>query len=515
MAKILSTSTLKVRDGNKFVEVAAIQGLDGKVKDVVDATTGESFVGDDGVARVTSGGGGGGTSDHAQLTNRNADNQHPMSAITGLSEAIGGIQQELNDKMEFFKVVYDSTGDCFKDVNGNIMDFAALEEKYRDDKYFLYCEYMMVTYIPCLPPDLDPAYDKKMLEFVSTWIYGGVINVSRLAINEDEEIRNETKIAEESSNKVNSITNTTSTTEYPSNKAVVDYVAGHGGGGGGISDVKVNNTSVVSSGVANIPVATNSAYGVVKTLANSGLKSVTTGGLAGSIAIDGATTTNIDNRNTTSWSKDYIPITISKLDYAVESALKAPTTIYPAYSEETQAAIKERLGISRDIFVAVYNETTWADIDAAYQAGKICLCVRENSSGNPVLYTLSNASNYTAGSDRYWYFASATTDPTVRSVYVREKYDNKTEVGKNTNWGSATADLLKQVWKASYAGQALVVGNDGVVEPAFEVARATYAGTANGITVGTDRYMLNTHTLTWSDGNGTTHSVTLMGGELS
>ena len=38
------------------------------------------------------GGGGGGTTDHRQLSNRDAANQHPMSAITGLTEALNGKQ---------------------------------------------------------------------------------------------------------------------------------------------------------------------------------------------------------------------------------------------------------------------------------------------------------------------------------------------------------------------------------------------------------------------------------------
>lgn len=41
---------------------------------------------------VQSGGGSGGTSDHRQLTNRDANNQHPMSAITGLQSALAGKQ---------------------------------------------------------------------------------------------------------------------------------------------------------------------------------------------------------------------------------------------------------------------------------------------------------------------------------------------------------------------------------------------------------------------------------------
>ena len=42
-------------------------------------------------------GGSGGTTDHRQLSNRDADNQHPMSAITGLSSALAGKQGTISD----------------------------------------------------------------------------------------------------------------------------------------------------------------------------------------------------------------------------------------------------------------------------------------------------------------------------------------------------------------------------------------------------------------------------------
>jgi len=40
------------------------------------------------VTRTVPSGGSGGTSDHASLTNRDAPNQHPISAITGLSDRV-------------------------------------------------------------------------------------------------------------------------------------------------------------------------------------------------------------------------------------------------------------------------------------------------------------------------------------------------------------------------------------------------------------------------------------------
>lgn len=45
---------------------------------------------DERVTELEEHGGGGGTSDHSQLTNRDAANQHPMSAITGLENALDG-----------------------------------------------------------------------------------------------------------------------------------------------------------------------------------------------------------------------------------------------------------------------------------------------------------------------------------------------------------------------------------------------------------------------------------------
>ena len=50
-------------------------------------------VGDDGLVKPVAGGtGGGGTTDHSQLTNRDKADQHPMSAITALEDALAGKQ---------------------------------------------------------------------------------------------------------------------------------------------------------------------------------------------------------------------------------------------------------------------------------------------------------------------------------------------------------------------------------------------------------------------------------------
>lgn len=43
-------------------------------------------------------GGGGGTGDHTQLSNRDAANQHPMSAITGLAAALSDMEDDIDNK---------------------------------------------------------------------------------------------------------------------------------------------------------------------------------------------------------------------------------------------------------------------------------------------------------------------------------------------------------------------------------------------------------------------------------
>lgn len=68
------------------------------------------------------GGGGGGTSDHAKLVNRDAANQHPMRAITGLESALEG-KQPTGDYLT------DKDLDATLIVGGKAADAAAVGER--------------------------------------------------------------------------------------------------------------------------------------------------------------------------------------------------------------------------------------------------------------------------------------------------------------------------------------------------------------------------------------------------
>jgi hypothetical protein len=100
-----------------------------------------------------------------------------------------------------------------------------------------------------------------------------------------------------------------------------------------VEDVKINDISIVTDGVANIPVADINNLGVVKLGNNHGLSK--TGDI---IVVTQASNSNISERNNV-----HKPITSTNLDYAVKAALTDGKG--EAYTSEEQQAARERLGV--------------------------------------------------------------------------------------------------------------------------------------------------------------------------
>ena len=100
-----------------------------------------------------------------------------------------------------------------------------------------------------------------------------------------------------------------------------------------VDDVKINNTSIVTSGIANIPVADASTYGVVSVNQSYGITTTSNGQLR----VSQATYQTIDER-----TNQYRPITAAGLDYAVKAALT--DGVGDAYTSEEQAAARTRIG---------------------------------------------------------------------------------------------------------------------------------------------------------------------------
>lgn len=108
-----------------------------------------------------------------------------------------------------------------------------------------------------------------------------------------------------------------------------------------ITDVQVNGASVVTDGVANIGKASASALGVVKIGTNLGIDLASDG----SVRVNRAVNSNIDDRNRQINQTLYPPIVPNNLDYAVKAAMTDGKGA--AWTPAEQAAAQQRLGINK------------------------------------------------------------------------------------------------------------------------------------------------------------------------
>lgn len=114
-------------------------------------------------------------------------------------------------------------------------------------------------------------------------------------------------------------------------------------GGGAVNDVQVNRTSIVTDGVANIPVGSygNAGLVMINQVVDEGI-SESISGLRirnGKINIMPASTLLIDGRR----GGYYSPIVPSNLDYAVKKAMT--DGIGAAWTEDEQTAARARMGL--------------------------------------------------------------------------------------------------------------------------------------------------------------------------
>lgn len=112
-----------------------------------------------------------------------------------------------------------------------------------------------------------------------------------------------------------------------------------------VNDVQVNGTSAVLNGVANIPIASNTAYSEKIKPGVVGVSSAIYGIEIneGVLRIKAPSEAAINQRNTWSW-RPYNALTLDKIDYAVKVSMcdKQAT----AWTEAEQLAAKERMGVT-------------------------------------------------------------------------------------------------------------------------------------------------------------------------
>lgn len=197
---------------------------------------------------------------------------------------------------------------------------------------------------------------------------------------------------------------------------------GSGNGGGGVSDVQVNGTSIVSSGVANVPVATvNGTLGLVKLGANTnGLDIANSGNLVLKVANSSAIKTG---------TADYYPIAPSKqhesafyglAKAAGDSTQSASSNAVGTYTDDAKVKIQKMLGI---------YEAPWELLNEITLTEESGIDVSADSNGTPydlkeVLIQVFYPANTATASTGYarFYFSDGT-----HSLYSESgKYQTQT-----------------------------------------------------------------------------------------
>lgn len=166
------------------------------------------------------------------------------------------------------------------------------------------------------------------------------------------------------------------TTTAKSNLVAAINEAAQSGGSGSVSDVQINGTSILSSGVANIPFGTHSGtLGVISAGVTYGTSITNTGQLR----ISKAASSEIKAS-----SGDYKPIVPSTQREAVFYGLakaagdttqgNSPNAV-GTYTDEAKAAIKSMLGVSDGDLIVVTVTGTTPSITAAaghrYKCGEV------------------------------------------------------------------------------------------------------------------------------------------------
>ena len=169
-----------------------------------------------------------------------------------------------------------------------------------------------------------------------------------------------------------------------------------GGSGGGITDVKINDTSIVENGIANIPVASGN-YGVARIWNAYGVSTVN-----GYLSMEKATNTNIDSRDA-----NYKAIVPTNLDYAVKKALCDGKG--QAWTSEEKASARERLGLGWHLVdtIEVTEEVAQAQIDFPQEYSEFMVIADISGSGSNVIYPLVG---YTRDDGYYTYKSALHSD---------------------------------------------------------------------------------------------------------
>lgn len=116
-------------------------------------------------------------------------------------------------------------------------------------------------------------------------------------------------------------------------EVISENIAAGGGGGGGVQDVTVNDESIVTDGVAELPIIGQGIYGLVKYNSGRGLQMIN-----GELLVSNATAADINNRGVITDAHRQA-VTTNAINYAVTAALTDEKKIVLT-SEQKQSALE-------------------------------------------------------------------------------------------------------------------------------------------------------------------------------
>ncbi|MBQ3928830.1 MAG: hypothetical protein II711_01905 [Clostridia bacterium] len=260
---------------------------------------------------VNQSGGGGGTTDYAQLSNKPTINNVELSGNKTLA-ALG---------INAGSVGFDETGTYADGSIGAVVSnqknaIDANEESIADTQSMIATVEATTTASKNYAVGDLLVYDGKLYKVTSAIATGATIIVG---------------------------SNVTQTT-------VEDQLGSGGGSGGAVDDVQINGTSIVSGGVANIPLIDNNQFGMSKVDSTRGVFAVISGAKRGVLYVDKATSADI--KNGTNQFKPPVPYNQHESVFyglakaAGDTTQSASANTVGTYTDDAKAAIQTMLGMA-------------------------------------------------------------------------------------------------------------------------------------------------------------------------
>ena len=182
-----------------------------------------------------------------------------------------------------------------------------------------------------------------------------------------------------------------------------EYVESGGGGGGAVDDVQINGTSIVQDGVANIPIAAGSRFGVVRFYSGYGID-----GNFNGLYVTNATSAQIksgsDTRSPINPYRQHEAAFYGLATAAGDTTQKASSNAVGTYTESAKSAISEMLNGA--VSVSGTTPSITAKAGVRYICGEVstltivvpasgCIDVTFTSGSTPTVLTVTPPSGMT------------------------------------------------------------------------------------------------------------------------